>query len=108
MQGRVAHESFPVSSALQDGMVGLDLISSDCLDSKGVGDSVVLSRAGAFVGFPRGCGIPRGAAGVTRAPHGFVLRNSPHGLLLLAPQPHEDQLTLQQEVWASFWYCLFH
>lgn len=105
MQGRVAQDSFPVSSALQEGMVGLHLISSDCLDSKAMGMSVVLSRAGALMGFSNGYGIPRRAAGVTCAPHGFV---QPHGLLLLAPQPHEDQLTPQQEVWASFWHCLFH
>lgn len=50
------------------------------------GMSVVLSRAGALMGLSSGYGIPRRAAGVTCASHGFVLRDSPHGLLLLAPQ----------------------
>lgn len=63
----------------------------------------MLSRAGALVAFSRGYGIPRRAAGVTCASRGFVLHGSPHGLLLLAPQPREDQLTLQQE---GLGFCL--
>lgn len=69
-------------------MLRLDLISSECLDSKAMGD--VCSGEQSWCP----CGVFQWIWDSQEASWGylcFVLHDSPHGLLLLAPQPHKDQ-----------------